>query len=119
MSSVSDIKSAFFTNAAALRKTESLSVPGMGSLTIRGLNGAEYDAFESASTVKKPDGSDPQFIADRATVLRYGVIDPETGNHVFSDEDLVSLRGLPAAALLPIAKAILRLSGVGEDAGKN
>ena len=116
---VADIKSAFYANAAALRKTELLNVIGMGPLTVRGLNGAEYDAFESASTVKKPDGGEQQFVADRATVLRYGVIDPETGNHVFGDDDLVGLRGLPAAALLPIAKAILRLSGVGEDAGKN
>ena len=55
---------------------------------------------------------------DRALLVRMAVIDPDTEAPVFTGDDLPALRALPTGAVNPVAKAALRLCGVGgDDAG--
>ena len=106
-----------FLAASPAPETEVVNVPGFGDVTVRALTGDEYDRFEAACSAKGPDGK-AEYKADRATLVRLSVIDPETGLHVFDDADIPALRAEPAKVLIPISKAAYRLCGVGgDDAG--
>jgi hypothetical protein len=109
-------KTKFF--AATKPETEAVDVPGFGTVTVRGLTGAEYDRFEAACGGKGEDGK-PAYKTDRALMARLAVVDPETGAAVFGDEDLPALRAEPVKVLAPIVAAAFRLCGLGagDDAG--
>jgi hypothetical protein len=110
-------KSAFFA-AAAVLPTKVVNVPGYGPLSVRGLTSAEYDEFEAASTVKTAAGKQ-EFKADRAVLVKLGALQNESDEPLFTDADLPKLRDLPARVLVPVARAILDLSGAGEDSAGN
>jgi hypothetical protein len=91
-------------------ETETVDVPGFGPVTVRALTGTDYDRFEAACRGGQ---------ADRALLTRLAAVDPETGLHLFGDDDLPALGKLPVKAIEPLCKAAFRLCGVGEDYGKN
>lgn len=100
---------AFFNFAESQLPRETVDVPGFGPVTVRGITGAEYARYEEASTVPGEKGEPPTFRADRGTLVRLAVIDPQTGAHVFTDADVPRLRDLPYAVLAPICHAAGRL----------
>lgn len=99
-------------------ETETVTVPGFGPVTVRPLTGAEYDRYEVACTGKGEDGKSA-YRTDRPLLVRLAAVDPDTGEAAFADADLPALRRLPAAVLIPVARAVVRMCGLGEDAGGN
>lgn len=111
------IKDKFFSAVGAEPAAERVSVPGFGELVVRGLKGSEWDRYESACVIEA-DGK-RTFTANRALLARLSVIDPDSREHLFDDDDLGRLADLPAQVLNPIAAAASRLSGNGQDAEGN
>lgn len=96
------------------RKPEKITVPLWGEVFVRALSCSEYDRFEAAGAKK----DSKEFTPDTAMLIRLGVCD-ESGKHIFSDADLISLESLSAEVTRPLVKAIFRLCGIGTDLGKS
>jgi hypothetical protein len=103
---------------AASLKPETVVVPGFGPVGVRPLRADEYERFEAACERKGPDGK-LVYRTDRAILVRMAAVHPETGEPVFTDDDLPAIRTMPTAFLLPVARVALKLCGVGEDAAGN
>lgn len=86
--------------------TEKVDVPGLGTMLVRGLSRAE------SLIVGKAEG-DPT--ATERAILRFGLVDPALTERQIIDW----LKVAPNAHVDPITKAIARLSGMLEDAGKS
>ena len=87
-------------------------------VTIRELGLQEsMGAFGSLKPDK--DGKVTLDPADIAQIVAYGVIDPETGDRIFSDEDVPKLVKKNTKALMFLYGAITSLSGSVEDQVKN
>ena len=91
-------------------------VTGFGPVTVRALTCDEYDRFEVACAVKGADGK-TSYKTDRAMLTRLSVIDPETGDQVFTDDDLPALRARPAKDMSAVASAALKLCQAEGDGG--
>lgn len=94
------------------RKTENVSVPEWGDdagVTIQSLTVAEHRAF--AKAVKDID--DDAMIS--AHLCLACVVD-DSGSPLFSSNDLAMLAGKSAGAIKRIAKAAMKLNGLGKDA---
>ncbi len=91
-------------------KTEVVEIPDLGPVTVRGLSGAEWDRYETDCT--SSDGGETKYVANRARLIQIGCVDPQ-----FDDSDLMQIASLPAKVLIPIAGAIMRLSGATKEAG--
>ena len=105
---------------------EELEVPQWGGIVrVRGMSGTERDAFEKARSREIPSGSraarragntTTELIREniRAHLVAWCVID-DSGNRVFSDDDIPSLNAKSGAALERIVEVAMRLSGMGDD----
>ncbi len=112
---------ALFEQAAAKpRRIESVTVPGFGTVYVKGLTGAEYDDYEAACIVEV-DGQ-PKNKVNRAMLLRLCVVTPN-GTKVFKDEHMEMLGGLDSWMTNPIAAKAMELCGAtkqaAEDMAKN
>jgi hypothetical protein len=100
-------------------RTKDVEVPAWKTtVTIRELGLQEsMNAFGSL----KPDKGGKVTLEpeDIAKIVAYGVIDPETGDRVFSDEDVPKLARKNTKALMLLYGAITSLSGSVEDEVKN
>jgi len=65
------------------------------------------------------DGKIKLAAVDIAQVVAWSVIDSETGERIFSDEDAPALAGKGRAPLMLLYNEIISLSGTAEDAEKN
>lgn len=96
--------------AAVDLKTETVPVPEWGGdVEVRGLTGAERDAFEQSLYV------DNKFTASniRARLVAFCVCD-EKGERVFSDKDAEALGRKSGLALDRVYDVAQRLSGIGK-----
>lgn len=104
-------------------KRESAEVPEWGgTLFIRGMSGAERDAFETSLFSK--NGAERIFTGDniRAKLLVRCIVD-DKGERLFGDDDVAALGQRNAATLDRLYDIAQRLSGIGnaelETAVKN
>lgn len=98
-------KAQLMAAAAAALPTEEVEIPGVGTVTVRGLSRAE------SLLVGKAEG-DPT-ITER-TMLRFGLVDP-----VLTEAEIRDwLKIAPNSHVDPISNAIARLSGMLEGADK-
>lgn len=97
--------------AAAARKSQTIPVRGV-SLCIVELSLAGRDAFLAAL----PKGQ----AATAAAVLLHGVVNPETGAPLLTEEEAAQLQQSSAGFVQDAVSAILKLSGMTpEDEGGN
>jgi hypothetical protein len=99
-------------------QTEEVAVSEWGgSVLVRGMTGAQRDAYEDAS-LSMPDKKKQTraFIYKnaRARLVAWSVVD-ENGKLVFSDADIPRLSEKSAAALQRIFNVAMRLSGISEE----
>ena len=124
----------YLTRDAILAKddiqVEELLVPQWGGIVrVRGMSGTERDAFETAISREKPTGNRAgrragntatEIIREnlRARLIAWCVID-DSGNRVFSDDDIPTLNAKSGAALERVVEVAMRLSGMGDDDVEN
>ena len=106
----------FLTRDAILKAhdlpTEDVEVPEWGGVVrVRGLTGAERDAFEQSIVEQRGKNTRMNLRNIRAKLVALTVVDEE-GNRVFSDEDAEALGKKSAAALDRVFAAAQRLSGL-------
>lgn len=97
-------------------RREAVDCHEWGQVTVRELTAAERDAHQSSQIAVDDAGNSrlaPRL--DSARLACWGVIDPETGQQVFSDDDLPELRRQPGRILDKVSEAVLRLSGFGKS----
>lgn len=108
--------SKFLTRDAILKAqdlpTEVVEIPEWnGAVIVRGLTGAERDAFEQSIVEQRGKNTRMNLRNIRAKLVALTVVDEE-GNRVFSDEDAEALGKKSAAALDRIFAVAQRLSGL-------
>jgi hypothetical protein len=101
-------------------RTKQVEVPAWGvTLTVRemGLD----DGMQFARLMRSRLSGDDVTLSggDIAGVVARGVVDPETGERVFSDEDIPRLAAKSQKALMSLYMEIVNLSGEVEEAAKN
>lgn len=104
-----------FLQAADLRR-DTVDCPEWGGVvTVRELTGPQRDQhqinqFRFDSETGKPSLS-PKL--DNALLVCWAVIDPDTGERIFSDDDLPELRKKSGRVLDRIGSKVLELTGMG------
>ena len=100
--------------------TEEVAVPEWGGkVLVRGLSGKERDDYEA--TIMRMRGTNVQLtLANaRAKLVSRSVIDLQTKQRLFSDDDVKLLASKSAAALQRVFEVAQRLSGLtAEDVGE-
>ena len=92
--------------------TEDVPVPEWGGICrVRGLTGAERDAFEQSIVEQRGKDTRMNLRNIRAKLVAMCVVDEE-GNRVFRDEDAELLGKKSAAALNRVFEVAQRLSGL-------
>lgn len=96
-------------------KTADVDVPEWGgTVRVKALTGIERDAFESALLSSNKNGSVRVDMRNaRARLVAFAVVD-ETGERVFSDDDMVMLGTKSASALDRIYDVAAALAGIGD-----
>lgn len=102
--------------AADDRPTVDVDVPEWGgTVRVRGLTGAERDAYEVALAGVRPDGSKRLNLVNvRARLISMTVVD-ELGVRVFTDADVKDLGAKSGTAMQRVFEAAQRLSGLTDD----
>jgi hypothetical protein len=105
---------------------ETVPVPELGtSFTLRGMTGEERDAFELSLTglTANQKRRIPDPTNYRAKLLVFSIIDPETGQLLFTPNDIPAVGKIRADVLTRLSDVAQRLSGIRredvEDAEKN
>jgi hypothetical protein len=91
--------------------TAKVSLPGGKSATVRELSAGERGKFFRLSKDAK------DFAEIQAWLVAWCVVGDD-GKRSFTDDDVASLMERPARVLQPIAEAVLKLSGLGDDEKK-
>jgi len=92
--------------------TEDVEVPEWGGVVrVRGLTGAERDAFEQSIVEQRGKNTRMNLRNIRARLVALTVVDEE-GNRLFSDDDVEALGRKSAAALNRVFEVAQRLSGL-------
>lgn len=92
--------------------TEDVEIPEWGgTIRVRGLTGAERDAFEQSIVETRGKNTRMNLRNIRAKLVALTVVD-EDGNRIFNDEDAEALGKKSAAALDRIFAVAQRLSGL-------
>ena len=106
-------------------RTQIVDVPEWGgSVAIRELTAAERDAFELSLTVTAADGTRKVDVSNMTARLSAAcIVDPDTGDRLFSDAEVRELANKSGVALQRVFRAAQALNGMGagavEDAEKN
>lgn len=96
--------------------TEECDVPEWGGVVVvRGLTGEGRDEFESSTTVLRGNTAVRDTANIRAKLVAYCVIDHETGEPMFTRQDVAALGKLSGAALNRVWAVACRLSGITQD----
>lgn len=102
--------------AAADLPTEEVEVGEWGgTVVVRGLTGEGRDAWEASTTVVRGKTVARDTANIRAKLVAYCVIDPETGEPLFTQQDVAALGKLSGVALNRVWAVACRLSGIGQD----
>lgn len=98
------------------RPTEVVHVPEWGGdVHVRGLSGAERDAYEAGIASPRPDGRQHMNLRNlRARLVVLAVVDPDSGDRLFRDDDAPALGDKSAAAVDRVFSVARRLSGLSE-----
>jgi hypothetical protein len=97
-------------------KSEEVCIPEWDNayVMVRGMTGAERDAFEQSNIVGKGKNRDVNLRNYRAKLVIWSVVD-EDGKRLFTDADAEWLGDKSAAALSRIVDVASRLSGISEQ----
>lgn len=88
-----------------------------GTVRIRSLNGRERDEMEAAVIVYDEHGREGRDLTNiRSKLIAKCVINPDTGERMFTDAQAHALGELSAAALERLFDAINSISGMGDGA---
>ena len=99
--------------------TREVEVPQWNkTVTIREL-GLQESMLAFGSVKADEDGNVTLDYLDIAQIVAFGVIDPETGDRAFTDEDVPKLARKNHKALMLLYTSIAALSGSVEDEVKN
>jgi hypothetical protein len=109
---------------AATLKTEDVSVPEWGgSVLVRELRGRERDEWEGSLAVQRGKQMVPDTANMRAKLAARCIVDPDTLEPLFTQQDVNALGELSAAALDRVFDVASRLSGLAggsvEEKAKN
>ena len=102
--------------AASDLQRQEMNIPEWGcKITVRGLTAHERDEVEDSQAVRQALGGEKPtaFAGFRALVCSRGIINPETGARVFSNDDALALGEKSAAVLERIVDVVILLSGMG------
>ncbi len=91
---------------------ESLSLPALGEVHLRGITGAERDAYEQSCIEMRGGVRIVNMRNARARLLVRSLCD-ESGKRLFADADDEALGGVPAQVLDQMYAVAARLSGLG------
>lgn len=95
---------------------EEVDVPEWGGkVLIRGLTGAERDAFEESVMVTRGNSRELNLRNFRAKLVARSIVDPNTKERMFSDTEIHLLGQKSARALQRVFEAALRLNGMTEQ----
>lgn len=95
--------------------TEEVPVPEWGaSVLVRGMTGAERDDFEASVLEQRGQKFHVKLKNARARLVALTVVD-ETGQRIFSDDDVAALGKKNAAALNRVYEVAARLSGITDE----
>jgi len=96
--------------------TEEVDVPEWGgSVLVRGMTGAERDAFEVAGRDQRTGQRRPDALSNvRAKLVARCVVDDD-GTRLFTDADVAALGEKSGAAIDRVFAVAARLSGLGEE----
>jgi hypothetical protein len=101
---------------AADLPAEEVEVPEWGGVVVvRGLTGEGRDEFEASTTVVRGTTIARDTANIRAKLVSHCVIDPGTGEPMFTRQDVDALGKLSGAALNRVWAVACRLSGMQED----
>jgi hypothetical protein len=85
-----------------------------GTVRIKRMTGAEKDTFEASMTIIQQQGNrivqKPNFVNVRAKLAARCIVDPATGELMFSDADVLDLGRKSGAALDRVVAAAKRLN---------
>jgi hypothetical protein len=96
--------------------TEEVEVPEWnGTVVVRGLTGEGRDEFESSTTVLRGNTAVRDTANIRAKLVAYCVIDHETGEPAFTQQDVAALGKLSGVALNRVWAVACRLSGMSNE----
>jgi hypothetical protein len=99
--------------AAADLPEEVVDVPEWGGkVLIRGMTGAERDAFEESVMVTRGNSRELNLRNFRAKLVALSIVDPVTKERMFSDNEIAELGKKSARALQRVFEAALRLNGM-------
>lgn len=102
--------------AAADLPTEECDVPEWGGVVVvRGLTGEGRDAWEASTTVVRGKMLVRDTANIRAKLVAHCVIDHETGEPAFTQQDVHALGKLSGVALNRVWAVACRLSGIGQE----
>lgn len=96
---------------------EAVDVPELGeTFTVQGMSGAARDAFESSLLITSANGKKRTISTAnlRAKLLARSLIDPETGQLLFTDTDVDALGAVRADVLDRLFSVAQRLSGLSD-----
>lgn len=86
-----------------------------GSVVIRGMTGAERDAFEATIFVGKGDDRELNLHMLRAKLAAMSIVDPETHERMFNEREITLLGQKSARALQRVFDAAQELNGMTKD----
>lgn len=96
-------------------RTEEVPVPEWGgSVLVRGMTGAERDAFEASIVEMHGKNSQVNMANVRAKLAARTIVD-EAGERLFTEKDIEALGKKNATALQRIFEVAQRLSGIGQS----
>ncbi|HYM22018.1 MAG TPA: hypothetical protein VEU08_02380 [Vicinamibacterales bacterium] len=104
--------------AAVSLPREAVSIPELGeTFTVQGMNGLQRDDFEASLFSTTANGRRRVFTSAniRAKLLVRCVIDPETGDRLFSDGDADAVGQIRADVLDRLFAVAQRLSGIRDE----
>ena len=95
-------------------KTRDLQIPEWGNawVRVRTINASERDAFEASTVSRRGKTVTTNLQNIRARLCLLCLVDPETGERLFQEEDTFPLGGKSAAALDRIFQAAQELNGL-------
>lgn len=101
-------------------KTEVVTLPNGMTATLREFSGADRDAFEQSMVKIVGDKREADLTNMRSKLISACLIDTETGERMFTVEELAAA---PATAIEPLFQVAQRLNGLGsaelDTAAKN
>lgn len=99
-------------------KTDEWAPFGVPFVLVRGLTSSERDEYEQSLLITRPDGrrvTNPNIKNVRAGLVAKVMLDPDTGERVFSDAQIGELAGKNARVIERLWDVGRRLSGMQTD----